>query len=359
MKNIFCLQPILVCVLILVACAGTLQEHVDGMIQSGDEVDGVLFSPLDELLNWDQTLAFLCDNDPVSETDTSATLSCSTLPGSRIFFGNCGGILFSTPEEADEAWQEFEIEISFDGRAMDLDSFGYLETEFYPDPSQELRLWNLAVENVTPGTHTVECVEEEEGQPFTLTYRFEVTESQGSFPKISDGVTARIHPHTTEKGDANYLLYVPDAYGSDPQQKWPLLIILHGRSRVYSDVTALGDDYPLNTLAEDGAFPFVVVAVMASGLSACVTPIDSRRWFRSWATTAGLSPCQRTSVISRIFPSGLFMATRTLSSPLKLNRTSWTGWKLVAAMFDLPSSRALGTTLILPLSTIQICMIGF
>ena len=117
-----------------------------------------MFSSLDDTLDWNSNnLYFLCDQDPVEEIDTSATHNCSTLLGSNVFFGNCGGILSENPEEADEKWPDFEIEVSFDCQVVDLLSFRLLNTEFPPDPSQDLRMWNLVVENITPGTHTIQC----------------------------------------------------------------------------------------------------------------------------------------------------------------------------------------------------------
>lgn len=246
-------------VLVMGGCAKATPEHAEEMIQSGNEIDGMMFANVDDL-NWDISLVFLCNQEPVEETDTSTTLKCSTLPGSSLFFGNCGGILYETLQEADEKWQDFEIEISFDGRVVDLPSFGYLDTEYPEDPSQNLRMWNLRVENISPGTHTVQCVQENEDEEITGIFVFEVTEKQEGYPALSSGAIPRIHPYTTEDGKVNYLLYVPDDYDANSGKKWPLLIFLHGRSRVYGDVKSLEDDYPLNTLTEDGSFPFVVLA---------------------------------------------------------------------------------------------------
>jgi predicted peptidase len=116
------------------------------------------------------------------------------------------------------------------------------------------------VQNITAGTHTIQCAQELDQGPFTGTFVFEVSEEQGRYPPLSSGVGSRIHPYTSEDGEVDYLLYVLDDYRADSQKEWPLLVILHGRSRASSDVISLEDDYTLNTLAEDGAFSFVVVA---------------------------------------------------------------------------------------------------
>jgi len=265
MKQCVYVTFIVLFVMLLQACAKITPEPVEGKIKSGDEIDGMQFSPMDPL-QWDYSLAFLCNTEPIEQTDTSHTLHCSTSPGSRVFFGNCSGILYETPQEAEKKWQELRLVVTFDNQVVNLSSFGFIDAEFPEDPAKTLRIWNLMVENITLGTHTIVCKEElEKGTTYTGTFVFNVSEKQGSFPALSSGVAPRLHPHTTENGEVNYLLYIPDNYSTDSQKKWPLLIYLHGRSRVYGDVLALEDDYPLNTLADDGSFPFIVVAPKSVG----------------------------------------------------------------------------------------------
>jgi predicted esterase len=264
MKKLFFLTPIILFILVLDACAKTTPILVEGIIKSGAEINGMRFSPMDPL-QWDYSLAFLCNTEPVEQTDISHTLKCSTFPGGRVFFGNCSGILYETKQEADEKWRDLKLEITFDDLQVDLPSFGYIDTGFPEDTTKTLRIWNLMVENITLGTHTIVCKEKLEEGTYTGTFVFNVSEDQGRFPVLSSGVAPRIHPYTTENGEVNYLLYVPDGYTADSKKKWPLLIYLHGRSRVYGDVLALEDDYPLNTLADDGSFPFIVVAPKSIG----------------------------------------------------------------------------------------------
>ena len=135
-----------------------------------------------------------------------------------------------------------------------------MDTGFAADPTQNLCMWNLMVGNISPGTHTIECVEEIKGESFIRKYIFDIKEDQANYSILSEGQYPRIHPYSTKNGEVNYLLYLPDDYDINLQKKWPLLVILHGRTKVYSDVIALGDDFPLNTLEEDGSFPFIVLA---------------------------------------------------------------------------------------------------
>ena len=77
--------------------------------------------------------------------------------------------------------------------------------------------------------------------------------------------TQSINPYTSEKANLNYLLYIPEGYGLNPEQKWPLLIYLHGMSRVNTSVQVLRNDYPLNTLSDRDDFPFILVAPQGTG----------------------------------------------------------------------------------------------
>jgi predicted peptidase len=99
----------------------------------------------------------------------------------------------------------------------------------------------------------------------TNTYIFTVSDKPETFPTLSADSPHRLNPYTSEKAKLNYLLYLPGEYGVNPEQKWPVLIYLHGMSRVNSRVTFLQNDYPLNTLANQDYFPFIVLAPQGTG----------------------------------------------------------------------------------------------
>jgi predicted esterase len=255
------------CALFLAAvatsCAKATPDSVAAMINPGDQVDGMVFTSIDEI-DWDISLQFLCDMESVEESENSSTLTCYASPGDSVFFGNCSGVGFGTPEEADRLWKGFQIDVTFDGQAVNLAPFGYLDVDLYDADVKYARIWNLMVQQIAPGTHTIRCVEEKEGGPHTNSYVFTVSEQRETFPTLSS-VSPRIHPYTSEQAKLNYLLYVPGEYGADPERKWPLLIYLHGMDREHANVLALRNDYPLNTLTDQDYFPFVVVAPKGEG----------------------------------------------------------------------------------------------
>jgi predicted esterase len=259
-----CIGRALFLAAIATSCAKATPDSVAGMINPGDQVDGMVFTSVDEI-DWDISLQFLCDMESVEESDNSSMLTCSASPGDSVFFGNCSGVGFNTPEEGDRLWKDFKIDVSFDGQAVNLAPFGYLDVDLYDMDVKYARIWNLMVEQIAPGTHTVQCIEEEEGVTRTNRYVFTVSEQAQTFAALSVPVTPHLHPYTSEGAQLNYLLYVPGEYGVDPQRKWPLLVYLHGMDREHANVMALRNDYPLNTLVDQDFFPFVVVAPKGEG----------------------------------------------------------------------------------------------
>jgi len=248
----------------LMSCSKAIEKTVEGMINPGDDMDGMVFTPIDEI-DWDISLQFFCDFESLQETDTSSTLACFALPGDPVFFGNCNGVGYNTPEEADKLWQEFRLEVTFDGQAINLSPFGFLDFEPTDADVKYARMWNLMVEHITPGTHIVQCKEKADGETLTREYVFTVSEQPDTFPPLSAEVTPHLQFYTSENANLDYILYVPGEYGMDPQRKWPVLLYLHGMDRVNKSVKVLQNDYPLNALADQDYFPFIVIAPQGTG----------------------------------------------------------------------------------------------
>ena len=60
MKKFVFLTLVILCVSVLGACAKSEPERIEGMINPGDEIDGMLFTTIDEI-DSNISLAFLCD----------------------------------------------------------------------------------------------------------------------------------------------------------------------------------------------------------------------------------------------------------------------------------------------------------
>jgi predicted peptidase len=77
----------------------------------------------------------------------------------------------------------------------------------------------------------------------------------------------------------NYLLYIPEGYGQDAAQKWPLLLFLHGYGERGEDLRAL-KKHPLPKLLDSQSdFPFIVVSPQLSSelfpWSAMIDPLKA------------------------------------------------------------------------------------
>jgi predicted esterase len=264
MKKKLSLSLIVLLVIILSACARNKSSDVERMINPGDEINGMVFTSTDEI-DWDLSLVFLCDFESIEETDTSPTIACFTSPGSSVFFGNFSGIPYDNIMEADEPWKEIKSEVTFDGQNLNLPAFGYMEVELSDAEWKYARIWNLMVDNISPGRHTIQTVWEDSDETQTNTYVFTVADKPETFSTLSTEVAPRLQFHTSEEANLNYILYIPRDYGENSAKKWPLLIYLHGMDKVNTSVEVLKNDYPLNALDAQDDFPFIVVAPQGTG----------------------------------------------------------------------------------------------
>jgi len=266
MKRIADLTIAILFASLVASCAQATSGPIEGKINPGDEIDGMVFTTVDEI-DWEISLTFRCDFDSVDESDTSPTIPCFAAPGDRVFFGNCNGILYDTPQEAEKLWQDFKLDITFDEQAVNLPLFGYLdiEDEGYFE-KKYLRLWNLVVENISPGIHNIQCKEElTTGETDIRTYVFTVSDQPESLPMLSSEAPHGINAYRSTQAKLDYLLYLPGDYGVDPEVKWPLLIYLHGMDRVNKSVNVLHNAYPLSALIDKDDFPFILVAPQGTG----------------------------------------------------------------------------------------------
>ena len=175
MKRFTGLIYVLLLVTFIAACAPTTSGSVDGMINPGDQIDGMTFTT-DDRIDWNIDLHNRCDFDSVEGPKNAEIFQCHASPGDRIFFGNCIGVGYDTPEEVDEAWGEFHFEVTFDDQPINLPAFGYLDFELYESESKYARVWNLMVEKITAGRHSVQCKKLEDGVFYSNTYVFTVSE---------------------------------------------------------------------------------------------------------------------------------------------------------------------------------------
>ena len=249
---------------LLSACINDSPNIIEGQINPGDEVGGMLFQPVEEM-DWNISLSFLCDMDSGVGPITDNSFSCYAQPGGRIIFGNCSGVGSERPQDIEELWQDFELEVTFDDHKINLAPFGFQDFDPFQPGEQYFRIWNLMVENVTSGTHILKCVEKTVDGTDSTTYVFTVSDQPETFPILTSDISPGVQLHTSKDTNLNYAMYIPGEYGVNAEKKWPVVIYLHGLDRANASVKTLKNDPPLNALEHQDFFPFIVVAPKASG----------------------------------------------------------------------------------------------
>lgn len=64
----------------------------------------------------------------------------------------------------------------------------------------------------------------------------------------------------TRNGVLQYLLYLPPDYASKPNERWPLMLFLHGAGERGSDVQRAAIHGPMSLVQQGTNFPFIIVA---------------------------------------------------------------------------------------------------
>src|SRR3982751_288628 len=61
-------------------------------------------------------------------------------------------------------------------------------------------------------------------------------------------------------GGLPYLLFIPKGYTASGDERWPLLIFLHGSGERGSDIDAVKKNGPPKLVDKDPGFPFIVIS---------------------------------------------------------------------------------------------------
>ena len=64
----------------------------------------------------------------------------------------------------------------------------------------------------------------------------------------------------TKKVSLGYLLYLPKAHGEKKDQKWPLILFLHGAGERGSDLNLVKKHGPQKLIDQGKEFPFIIVS---------------------------------------------------------------------------------------------------
>ena len=275
MKRLACLFLLLLFSSMLLSCAQSPQTPTTSveMIRPGDKI-GDMTVELGEGLYpfffypyiWNYCEFLLTGIEPVN---LSSDCTVPNIPGLALSFG-------WVAEEAllESSWEAVSFEFHVDGYELDLDEFGWEDLDF-PEMGSNVksRLIIVYLENLTQGQHTFKLVMSMETpvdnglevmQPGVQEHivNFTVAEPE-IYPILSLPVRTGQHRYKSDEAGLEYLLYVPEDYGKNSQQKWPLILYLHGGDKLNTTLAWL-EAYDLPEMLKDqGDYPFLVVSPLA------------------------------------------------------------------------------------------------
>ena len=164
-----------------------------------------------------------------------------------------------------------------DDHQVMVDEFGYFDLSYYvPSAGFETtyRNWNVLLRNLTPGRHIIRfsftiASAVDDGWNIYPSGKYEyiadltVTEKP-AYSTLSPIPAPGQNAYTSQNGDIDFLLYVPESYGVDPAKKWPLIVYLHDAEWRGSLDFVLRESLPkrLQTLKD---FEFLVFSPAGNG----------------------------------------------------------------------------------------------
>jgi hypothetical protein len=257
-------------VISLAACTMAKPESVKGVIKPGDNIGEMTVEQSSEIPY--PNFWWFCEFSDEYEPNIN-TSDCEVPLVSSLDI-NIGWI--AKESKLAPNWDAMTWEIYIDGYRIDLESFKWLEEEYTAKvENNKARDWELTLKNLTPGEHTLRITRTSEiavddgwneYQPgrYEEIVNFTVLEEK-VYPTFSSSVDIGQHPYTSENAEIDFLLYLPDDYGKDPQQEWPMIVFLHGALLRGSNLELLlGAELP-KKLEKEKDFPFIVVSPLGDG----------------------------------------------------------------------------------------------
>ncbi len=272
MKKFFSLALTALLIIFLSACTLTKAEPVKGVIKPGDKIGDMTVEQSTEVPY--PNIWWFCEFGPDKLEPFSYTTDCEVPLVSSLDIGF--GWIAKESKFASN-WNAMIWELYVDGYKIDLESFEWFENEFIAKgENNKSRDLIITLKNLSPGEHSFRYswksdIAVDDGwnvyQPGTYEtiVNFTVLEKE-VYPAFSSNVNIGQHPYTSEKAGLDFLLYLPDDYGKDPQQEWPLIVYLHSAPLRGATLELLIEEEPLpKKLENENNFPFIVVSPLGDG----------------------------------------------------------------------------------------------
>lgn len=272
MKKIQKFLPIVLIVFGLLSC--DLSSQILGgrgvSIKPGDKIGEMIVEQSNEIPN--QNIRYFCEYMDVYEP-FSASTDCEVPLVSRLDI-SLGWMAKESKFESN--WKEITWELYVDDKKIDLEAFDWFDSEFkVKGEDNKQRAWVITLKNLAPGVHTLKqkwksriAIDDGwnvyQAGEYQQTVNFTVLEKE-VYPVLSSKANIGLHPHTSEKAQLDFIFYLPNDYGKDPQREWPLIIYLHGASFRGTTLGLLKEESLLRRLEIENKLPFIVVSPLGDG----------------------------------------------------------------------------------------------
>jgi pimeloyl-ACP methyl ester carboxylesterase len=245
---------------------------IDAMIKPGGEIGAMTLEQGAPTLPYPYLWQF-CDSMPDKHEPTASTSECKVprMSGVTIHLG-----WLARESKLESNWDALAYELSIDGQKIDLAAFEPYDSDYTTHgEDNRSRQWLLNLRGLTPGAHTLQITQTMETpvddgmnvyQPGTYTHEvsFTVLEKE-TYPQLSSAGKPGQQGYTSKEAGLDFLLYLPNDYGKDAQQEWPMIVYLHGAPLRGSTLELLKDEPLPKQLENKGDFPFMVVSPLGDG----------------------------------------------------------------------------------------------
>ncbi len=271
MKKVYCLFLSVLVAVIMGSCTNSPSASVKGIITPGKKIGEMTAEQGTPTLIRPYIWQF-CENMPDVHTPNASTIDCDVpmMSGMTIQLG-----WLAKESKFASNWDAMTWELFIDGYKIDLDTFDWYDSD-YPahGEANKSRIWYINLKNLSPGEHTLRMLWEsklavDDGmnvyQPGTYEHRVNFTVLEKAVYPVLPSTTIGQHPYKSEKADLDFLLYLPKDYGKNSQQKWPLIVYLHGAPVRGSTLELLMQEPLPQQLNTENDFPFIVVSPLGDG----------------------------------------------------------------------------------------------
>lgn len=154
----------------LVACGSSTADTAEP-IGPGGNVGEMTLTTAQNFSDTSQMISDYCDPIITEEDGPVIKRECNVPAVSTLFIGT--GIQGISKEEVDSNWPTMTWEMFLDGQPIDLAAFGAKDFDW----GNRFRLWNVVLENPTPGDHDLKVIIGGDGDPIDITWTFTVASS--------------------------------------------------------------------------------------------------------------------------------------------------------------------------------------